>query len=180
MAPEAQRETEDMKTVLAVAVLLFAVAGVNAQATVTVYAYQQSDFDPRGAHSFAVWKKGKESVCISWMIEAERPKFLKLRTDKGRNWTFDDTMKHAKKVGASIHEFGPVKVSDAQFERAKAQAKRLDAGQVRYKAAMLVFPDNVANCEVAIAQVAGRPYMVGLKFGRRGSESLAKFLAESP
>jgi hypothetical protein len=141
------------------------------------------------AHSFAtfVWVRlaatGPEVVdqaTISWLPAAGRVKLFK-QAERGRNYSLEESFALVK-PGHSVAQWGPFRIQEELFERAKKQAAFLTKGGVLYKAVdPFSRPAGVAvNCEHAISDISLRPgesiVRTGTAHGHHGSYLVATHL----
>jgi hypothetical protein len=75
-----------------------------------------------------------ETRTISW-LPSRFGETLKLSVlaVKGKNFSLDDTLKFADRLGTTVKHWDPVEIDETTYVRAINQIDRLNAGGVRYK-----------------------------------------------
>lgn len=103
---------------------------------------QSVPFRPRTAHTFATFVRttptsdgtmAVESFTISWLPETGEVKPWKLRAEKGRNFTLEQTFAQAEANSARVSMWGPYEIDAEWYAKASAQSQRLESGEVRYR-----------------------------------------------
>ena len=103
---------------------------------------QSIPYRPRTAHTFAAFVKTTpvsdgtiliDSFTISWLPATGDVRPWKLRAEKGRNFTLEDTFAQAEANHARVSMWGPFEIDAAWYEKASAQSQRLESGEVRYR-----------------------------------------------
>jgi len=155
---------------------LLTVAALAQPCTVTVYSYQTPGRLPAKAHTWAVFSRGGESVCISWMPAGNTR--LLTHPQPGVNWTHAATLAYARQLGARVKRWGPYRARSALFDAARQQAARLAGGQVLY-AELDALRRGGSNCVHAAASPAGplpRPLLYGFAAGQAVARHFRPFL----
>jgi len=91
------------------------------------------------SHTFATFIKtddrtGKEvdRQTISWMPRSMNIKVLRKIPEPGINLTIPQTLKWAKSVGDTVTIYGPYRISEDLYNRAKKKVEDLNSGKVKY------------------------------------------------
>jgi hypothetical protein len=117
-----------------------------------------------------------DAFTISWLPRALEVRPLALAPEQGTNLGLDGTLRWAHATGQTVSLWGPYQIDRELFDRALAQARLLDSGQVCYKALDAGFPtDAVSNCIHAVTSVAGshRPRLLCPGYGALASHAAA-------
>jgi hypothetical protein len=124
-----------------------------------VFASQGIRYLPQCVHTFATFVRAGdapelECQTISWLPEDLNIKILRLWPQPGRNLSLDETVTLAKAKDARLLLWGPYRIDQELYERAKRQVERLNVGHVQYKAIDLGFrPDTATNCFHAVSDI---------------------------
>ena len=134
---------------------------------------------PHRSHVFAVFARTDRGpagdtvqvVTISWMPGDGR--IALDRSKPGRNYTLAETVQWAR--GIPTLQWGPYPITAELYLRAVTQARRLESGQVRYKALDRQLRPRACNCIHAVSDLGG-PLDTGAAFGFRAAEKVVKHL----
>ena len=94
--------------------------------------------------------------------------------ERGRNFSLDETLMHARRHGYRIATFGPYEVSAETYAHALARIRLLNSGKVAYT--MINGPAHAMNCIEAAGSVDA-PIMTGAAYGFSASAAVAAHLA---
>lgn len=182
-----------LRGVAAVAVLLCGTGAGRADEFyyVLVFGSQQSIGCVRYSHTFATFVRATgrgpcaqsyrlDAFTISWLPRALELRPLALAPEAGTNLGLTDTLRWARATGQRVALWGPYLIERELFERALAQARLLDSGQVCYKVLDAGYPTDIAsNCVHAVTSVAGghRPRLLCPGYGYVASHFTARFFA---
>lgn len=152
-----------------------------------LYGGQSLPFKPRTAHTWATFVKAApaadgtmvmETVTISWLPETGNVKPYRLRPERGRNFSLDETFAIAVGQGDRVSMWGPFEIHAERYEQAVAQARRLESGVVRYRAIdSFTRRQSVSHCVHAVTYadpVMSRLIQPVLQVGEPGTSRLAK------
>jgi hypothetical protein len=107
-----------------------------------LFAGQSVPFVPRTAHTWATFVKATplpdgttlvEPVTISWLPVDGDVRLRNLLPVRGKNYTLEETFAVMAGYRAQVSYWGPYEIDAGRYERAVAQAARLESGQVRYR-----------------------------------------------
>jgi hypothetical protein len=123
-----------------------------------IFASQGIRYLPQCVHTFATFVRAGapelECQTISWLPEDLNIKILRLWPQPGRNLSLEETVALAKARDDRLLLWGPYRIEQELYERAKRQVERLNIGHVQYKAIDLGFrPDIAANCFHAVSDI---------------------------
>lgn len=116
---------------------------------------------PRLSHTFCTFVKSTvdrsrpgdepsvETHTISWLPVSGQVRVLTLRSERGRNFSLDETLRWARSSGQHVWAYGPFEIEPATYANLMRQKQRLDAGAYRYKA-VDIRRDNAINCLHAV------------------------------
>lgn len=151
-----------------------------------LYGGQSLPFKPRTAHTWATFVKAApavdgtmllETVTISWLPETGQVKPYRLRPERGRNFTLDETFALAESHDDRVSMWGPFEINAERYEQAVAQRQRLESGVVRYRAIdSLTRRKSVSHCVHAVTYadpVMNRLIQPVLQVGEPGTSRLA-------
>ncbi|HZY90137.1 MAG TPA: hypothetical protein VFE78_35275 [Gemmataceae bacterium] len=134
---------------------------------VLVFGSHQGPGCVRYSHTFATFVRATgrgpcaqsyrlDAFTISWLPRTLDVRPLALAPEAGTNLGLADTLRWAQSTGQRVSLWGPYQVERDLFDRALAQARLLESGQVCYKALDAFRPtDVVSNCVHAVTSVAG-------------------------
>jgi uncharacterized protein (TIGR03000 family) len=141
--------------------LLFAQPAPEAEAKyyVTYYSYQSNPLKIRYTHTFAHFVKitptSSEERTISWMPASLRIAVLRRRPEAGVNLSLEETFQLARSIGAEVRSYGPLEITQDLYDRADAQVRLLESGQVAYKCNDRRFRGQASNCIHAVSDLGG-------------------------
>ncbi len=133
-----------------------------------VFAAERSSTQPATSHTFATFVKaideedfGEEEFpleihTISWMPESLDIVALRRFAENGRNLDLAATFAWAKTVQARLFVWGPYRIDKDLFDKACAQIRRLQSGQVAYKILDRRFRPQACNCIHAVTDVVSQ------------------------
>lgn len=148
-------------------VLALDVAAVNAAERYYVITFTWEGNPPaaRLSHSFATFIKvaeedGQESIehfTISWLPATLNIKLI-TRPEPGVNLGVRETFDFCRERGGEILGLGPYEIRKDLYDLALEQLRRLEAGRITYKAALLKMKwrPGAANCYYAVSDAAPR------------------------
>ncbi len=138
---------------------------------VVFFASQNQRNAPRFSHTFATFFKvdqeesngvqieTSESATISWLPSNGVVRLLQ-RPVAGRNFTLDETLDWAKRLGLATTARGPFEISKELYERALERKTWLESGRVAYKALDRRFrPEAAINCIHAVSDLLPGPLL---------------------
>jgi hypothetical protein len=103
---------------------------------------QSVPYVPRTAHTWATYAKVTpaatgslvvESVTISWLPAFGPVVPTKIRSEPGKNYSLEETFAISAEQNARVSMWGPYETDAERYERALAQARRLESGSVTYR-----------------------------------------------
>jgi len=126
-----------------------------------LFAYSGAQNKPKLSHTFATFVRTSgepgrlrvtDHCTISWLpqsgiISLARP------AEAGTNLSLQDTLDLAEKQGLAMSYIGPFEVRDELFEKAAAQAARLERGELKYKAFDHYSRSEAKNCIHAVSDL---------------------------
>ncbi len=170
---------------------LFALAGsarAEEQYYVVLFGSEKDSIEARYAHSFATFVRAAGPGCvleahnISWLPRTLDVHLFRALPEPGVNLGLHATLRYALANHERVSMWGPFRIERTLYERALAQARRLEGGAVRYKAVDTGYPTRrVSNCIHALSDLAeeeprlrvGTPwfgevasYLIALQFER--------------
>lgn len=130
---------------------------------VIFFASESQPRRPRLSHTFCTFVKAEAgdannpqaepkftAQTISWLPVGGDVRILRLRPERGRNFSLDETLKLARSTGQHVASWGPYEVSADVYNGLVRQKARLDAGGVGYKALDGRFGGSAMNCIHAV------------------------------
>jgi hypothetical protein len=146
---------------------------------VLVFGSQQGPGCVRYSHTFATFVRATgrgpcaqsyrlDAFTISWLPQTLELCPLTLAPEAGANLGLADTMRWVQATGQTVSLWGPYRIERELFDRALAQARLLESGQVCYKVFDAGYPtDAVSNCVHAVTSVAAgyRPRLLCPGYG---------------
>jgi hypothetical protein len=140
------------------------------------WAYQDGVNHAVKSHSFASFyrvEQGKktERIDISWLPIGGEPSLLEIAA--GKNFSLEETLQIARRIGSPVTRFGPYPASAALWKKAGAQGKRLRSGRVRYKMLDRAMRPEAVNCLHALTDIAGF-LETGTLRGRSGTQEAVR------
>ena len=108
-----------------------------------LYGGQSLPFRPSTAHTWATFVKTSpsaagalevESFTISWLPASGRVRPWKCRSERGRNYTLEETFALAAEQHNRVSMWGPFEIDAGRYELAVEQAALLESGAVAYRA----------------------------------------------
>ena len=152
-----------------------------------LYGGQSLPFRPRTAHTWATFVKAApasggtilmESVTISWLPATGEVVPYRLRPEKGKNYTLEETFALTTASGDRVSMWGPFEINAERYELAVAQAQRLESGAVRYRAIdSFTRRRSVSHCVHAVTYAdpaMSRYIQPVLQVGEPGTSRLAR------
>jgi hypothetical protein len=130
-----------------------------------VFGSQRVPNNPNYSHSFATFVHATwdgqgpaaprlEAVTISWLPQNLRLRVLALAPECGQNLDLHGTLHYVLAGGERVSLWGPYQIDRDLYQRALAQVRLLESGQVRYKLNDVGYPtDCVSNCIHAISSL---------------------------
>jgi hypothetical protein len=130
---------------------------------VILFASQSEPRRPRLSHTFCTFIKAESASAndplaepkftaqtISWLPVSGDVRVLRLRPERGRNFTLAETLRLVRSTGQSVWSWGPYEVSADIYNGLARQKARLDSGRIGYKALDRRFQGNATNCIHAV------------------------------
>ena len=160
-------------------------AGAQTSYYVMVFGSERDGPSPNYSHTWATFVKATpklpegfllEAHTISWLPEDRKIRVAALLAEPGRNFDLISTLNWARDTGQRIFQWGPYQINAELFERALAQQRLLESGNVLYKAIDTGRRSNrVSNCIHAVAAVpdGNRLRVSTLKWGETASALVA-------
>lgn len=143
---------------------LAAVAGPQARADdfyLTVFAAEAVPFRAEKTHTFVNVTRvpagggPAEMHEIGWLAATTVVRGIALLPEEGRNFSVRDTIAVCKRDNMRVSVWGPFRIKEELFRRIRDQARRLDAGTIKYKGTDTFYLSPVAmNCYHAIWNVS--------------------------
>jgi hypothetical protein len=146
----------------------------------------------RSAHTFATFIKVEEMEDMDiadWPMEMHTISWLPANLDvrllaspeQGANLDLKATLDLEKSRNARVSAWGPFEIRKDLYDRAQAQIKRLNSGQVAYKAIDRRFrPRGATNCFHAISDIVDGPLLdTGSAFGEAASRMVLQHISPS-
>jgi hypothetical protein len=137
----------------------------------------------RSAHTFATFIRAKERAnveahTISWLPANLNVRLL-AAPEQGRNLGLKDALELEKARGNTVFAWGPFEIRKDLYERALSQIRRLESGQVAYRALDGRFrPGTATNCFHAVSDIVDTPLLdTGTAFGVPASAMVLQHLA---
>ncbi len=120
---------------------------------------------PKYTHSFATFVRVTGEPCagtphctdaftISWLPEDGDVKMRRLLPERGKNFDLHTTLRLMSEEGQRVSMWGPYQIQKDLYDRAFAQLRHLESGEVKYKAVDTAYPTaRVSNCIHAVSDV---------------------------
>jgi hypothetical protein len=148
-----------------------------------VFAYETTPRRPAFAHTFATFirsdGKAFDSQTISWFPKSNRVRLVRRFSEPGINLDLKRTFENAKVLQAQVSMWGPYPIKRELYDKAQEQIKKLNSGQVQYKALDITRrAEEAINCIHAVADIdTGRGFLVtGTSFGSEASAQVVEHL----
>lgn len=121
---------------------------------------------PRYTHSFAAFVRITGEPCpgsphrtdaftISWLPEDGEVRVVRVLPERGKNFDLHTTLRLMLAEGERVSLWGPYQIQKCLYDRAFAQWRHLESGEVRYKAVDTAYPTaRVSNCIHAVSDIA--------------------------
>jgi hypothetical protein len=138
-----------------------------------IYSYQDAENHVMKSHTFGQFVKviGDEPAAarvethtISW-LPARFAESLRLSVVgvKGKNFSLEDTLRFAERLGTTVKHWEPVEIDAATYQAALKQIAKLESGAVKYKmynsspdSVVAQSTEGVSHCIHAVGDVVGR------------------------
>jgi hypothetical protein len=118
-----------------------------------------------------------ESLTISWLPATGEVMPYRLRSEPGKNFTLQETFAIAAAQRDRVSMWGPFEINAERYERAVAQVRWLESGEVRYRAIdSFTRRPRVEHCVHAVTYadpVLNRLIQPVLQVGEPGTSRLA-------
>jgi hypothetical protein len=162
---------------LAILFVTFATPVVAADTyTIQVGSYQKG-LGPLHAHTFALATHTtadgeQERLTISWQPTGN----WRSGAQPGRNWSLDETLTYAARIGARVVWQPVIEVDAATWLRFHERVLLLESGQILYIAVEEGLRPGCLNCIGAVISIHGPRPPTGLRYGHRGSRTAHEHL----
>jgi hypothetical protein len=129
-----------------------------------IFSQEGPGHEPALSHTFATFiqatgsgsdrsKYRVEHHTISWLPASGDVRLLR-RPETGKNFSLDESLRLARSLNLRVSMLGPYQIKKELYLRAIAQVKRLNSGEIAYKAIDRRFrPDIASNCFHAISDI---------------------------
>lgn len=150
--------------------------GIVLTCTMTVYACQSTLNAPVRSHTFVVFQRGQETVCISWLPAGGRVKLLNC-PEPGVNLDLAGTVQWARANRAKVTVIGVYEIKAELFDLAVKQKAKLDSGQIFYAALDAGCQGKAVNCIHAVSDLTNVRLETGTAHGEAASGLVVRHLS---
>lgn len=132
----------------------------------------------RWSHTFATFIEVSPAnvvseKTISWMPANLRVDLLRRHGQEGVNLDLEQSMRLARKSGATVQRMGPYPITKETYNKAVERINDLNSGKIQYKAMDRGFRPVACNCIHAVSDVIDTDFLyTGRTWGWRATEKV--------
>lgn len=145
-----------------------------------VWTYQGPDDDVVHAHTFTSFYRGDDLAAgairpttISWLPASGIVHLL--GTERGHNFSLDQTLKMACVAGRKVKAWGPYEIKPELYRSAMRRVETLASGRIRYS--MISSPPTSMNCITAAGDLTPAPLHTGILWGVAAGAEVVRHLS---